>query len=91
MGEGAAVGSAGPDTTATAIRGDILGDGLDGVGACGRAGVARRSPYSTCRAHAAHVSVKGVLLVNIAKRMGHTMKTLIDHYLKAGGGGRWGT
>jgi integrase len=90
MGEGAAVGSAGPATPATAIRGDILGDGLDRVGAWeGQRG--SRSPYRLRRSHAAHVSAKGVLLVNIAKRMGHTMKTLIDHYLKAGGGGRGGT
>ena len=89
MGEGAAVGSAGPATPATAIRGDIRGDRRDEERA--GAGVAHRSPYRLRRARATYLSAKGVPLVSIAKRMGHTMKTLIDHYLKAGGGGRRGT
>jgi integrase len=48
-----------------------------------KAEVAHLSPYSLRRAYASHLSVQGTPLSKIAQRMGHTVKTLTDHYLKA--------
>ena len=49
--------------------------------ACSRAGVAALAPYDLRRMYASHLAAAGVPLAEIARRMGNSVKTLLDHYI----------
>ncbi len=46
-----------------------------------KVGIERLSPYSLRRAYASHLSEVGFSAADIAKRMGNTPKTVVEHYL----------
>ncbi len=49
--------------------------------ACERADLGPLAPYDLRRMYASHLSAAGVPLAEIARRMGNSVKTLLDHYI----------
>lgn len=49
--------------------------------ACARLGVAPLAPYDLRRMYASHLAAAGIPLAEIARRMGNSVKILLDHYL----------
>lgn len=49
--------------------------------ACAKAGVPNLAPYDLRRMYASHLAAAGVPHAEIAKRMGNSVKTLLDHYI----------
>lgn len=49
--------------------------------ACARVDLAPLAPYDLRRMYASHLSAAGVPLAEIARRMGNSVKTLLDHYI----------
>jgi len=49
--------------------------------ACARAGVGPLAPYDLRRMYASHLAAAGVPHAEIARRMGNSVKTLLDHYI----------
>ena len=49
--------------------------------ACAKSDVAALTPYDLRRMYASHLAAAGVPLAEIARRMGNSVKTLLDHYI----------